>query len=119
MVSRTEANKKTLFIVSKPLHSEFFDYFEHDLIHNSYRTNISKLFTLLPIKTYVDFNNGFNDILESRESELNEWLCNLILSQSDKTSEKSYKSIKKIAEYYDLKYIDNRVFKELQYKSVF
>jgi len=113
------SDKKLFFIISKPSTSEFFDYFEFDAINKSYRTNISKLFNLLPIKAYIDFEYTYGDILESKESELVEWLSNQILIQSDKTSEKSYQPIKKISQYYDLQYIDNKIFKELQYKSVF
>jgi len=114
-----KSNKKTFFIVSKPCESEFFDYFDLDVITKSYKTNISKLLNILPIKAYIDFEYSYRDILESKESELIEWLSSQILTQSDKTSEKSYQPIKKISKYYDLQYIDTKIFKELQYKSVF
>ena len=112
-------NKKQLFFVSKPTHSEFFDYFDEELIYNSYKTNISKLFNLLPIKSYIDFNNSYDDIMKSKDCEIIEWLSSLIITQSDKTSEKSYKPIKKIVDYYELEFIDNKIFKELQYNSIF
>jgi hypothetical protein len=114
-----KCDKKIFFIVSKPTSSEFFDYFDQDAILNSYQNNINKLFQLLPIKSYIDFNHSYDDILALKDCEINEWLCSEILTQSNKSSEKSYRPIKKISEYYDLQYIDNKIFRDLQYKSVF
>ena len=112
-------DKKSLFIVSKPTNSEFFQYFDEERYLKSYKTNILSLFRLLPVLDIINTDLYFNQIVDEANPELVDWFSNCIIDQRDRISNKSYKDIKKRVVYYDLKYIDNKIFNELRYSNMF
>jgi len=112
-------NKKSFLIIGKPQHSEFFEWFhDHEKFISSYDTNISTILKILPILAYKDTYLSFDEILESKESELREWLSSEIITKKDKASTISFKKIKDKINYYNLSYLDNKIFNELKFKSI-
>lgn len=114
-----EQDKKCLFVVSKPFHSEFFADFDKIKYLKSYNTNIQTLFKLLPLINIIDTQKHFKDIINEHNPELIEIIDNEIITQSDSLSKRSYKGIKQKVKYYDLQYIDNKIFNELRYWNIF
>jgi hypothetical protein len=111
--------KSCFFIISKPQSSEFFEHIKKDIYYKAYSTNINTLLNLLPLNAITDFNNSYNDIILSKESELNEWLISNICKCKDKNSKYSLKKVKNKIRYYNLKYLDNKIFEELRFKKIF
>ena len=113
------SNRKPFYIISKPKTSEFYDYIDSDKYQKAFATNISKITSILPLLHYTDTNNTYTDIIDSKENELNEWFSNQIINQKDRLSKKSFKSIKKTLDYYNLSYLNAKIFEELRYKLIF
>ena len=112
-------DKKLLFVISKPINSEFFQYFDEERYLKSYKTNISSLFRLLPVLDIINTDLYFNQIVDESDPELVDCFRNCIINQKDRLTNKSYKDIKKRVVYYDLSYIDNKIFNELRYSNMF
>ena len=112
-------DKKMLFIVSKPIRSECSKYFDEERYLKSYKTNITSLFRLLPILNITNTNLYFDQIVDESDPEIVDCFRNCIINQKDRLTNKSYKDIKKRVIYYDLSYIDNKIFNELRYSNLF
>ena len=116
----SESDRKCFFVISKPHQAtEFFNYFDTQAINTSYTNSLRKLLTLIPIIYLHDPKLSYDDILETNKEEWFEKISIEIKNQRDKIHNKSFKTIKKTAEYYDLKYIDSVIFNDLKSKLLF
>lgn len=110
---------KCFFVVSKPSWSEFFEYFDSESIFHSYETNTTKLFKILPLVYHLDLSLEYENLINQREGEWVELVSASIIKQRDKIDSRSFKSVKNTINYYNLKYIDNKLFNNLKIKSIF
>lgn len=111
--------KSPIFIISKPTDTDFYEYIEQPLYLQSYQTNIDKLFKILPLISFIDTSKTFKELFEYHDSEWNELVTNQIIKQKDKVHNKSFKSIKNTIKYYDLEYLDRKIFENLKNRMIF
>lgn len=110
---------KPFFIITKPQPSEFYEYFDGDSYQRTFKTNISKITSILPIIHHTDISITYDEFLETKENEFHEWVSSQIILQRDRLSKRSYKSIRKTLDYYNLNYLNDKIFQELKYKLIF